>query len=118
MQDIAPPSTPPLTRADLGEVIGGGFIVGRREPGGRLVVANHPFEHGDREKAFAEAARLSKDNPGRVFVVLRVTEAVLVDAIENVAAAGKRVATALNSDHLRMKSNVDGEQITVSAEVV
>lgn len=60
------------SRAEKGEVVGGGYFVFRRgKRTGRIGVKNStiPFEHGSRESAMAEVARLEKQYPGETFKV-------------------------------------------------
>jgi hypothetical protein len=67
-----------ITRAEKGEVIGGGFFVARRDRKGRVLRGQRPFEHPTHESAFGEAERLAGENPGTLFVVLQVVDAIAV----------------------------------------
>lgn len=56
------------TQQDIPEaVVGGGYLVLRRNSMGRLKAPRCPYEHGSLASAEQEAARMSKLNPGRAY---------------------------------------------------
>lgn len=66
------------SRAQRGEVVGGGFFVFRRGRKSNRIkpeVNGFPFEHATLRAAEAEAARLAALNPGMTFVVLQQVSA-------------------------------------------
>lgn len=69
------------TRAEKGEVIGGGYIIAHRNTNGRIRTSKMPFEHPTQAAALDEAARLSEKHPGRTYVILAVAGTVLNDKV-------------------------------------
>lgn len=59
-------------------VVGGGFIVMRRNSIGRFRGKLSPYEHGSLESATAEAARMALLNPGSEYVVMESVARQLV----------------------------------------
>lgn len=61
-----------ISEGRLGEEIGGGYIIARREStNGRIKIsATLPFEHPSMEAAQTEAQRLSEKYPGQTYIVL------------------------------------------------
>jgi hypothetical protein len=59
-------------------VVGGGFIMLRRNSIGRLKAPRCPYEHGTRESAEAEAARMALLNPGTEYVVFEMVARQIV----------------------------------------
>lgn len=72
----------PPTRAEKGEVIGGGYIIAHRNTNGRIRTSKMPFEHPSQAAALDEATRLSEKHPGRVYVILAVAGTVLNDKVK------------------------------------
>lgn len=69
-------------RVAMGEVVRGGWFVFRRGgTTGRIKIdaAKLPFEHGTREAAMKEAARLANANPGVEFSVFHMQVSVRID---------------------------------------
>lgn len=48
------------------------FVVGSLDNLGRFSMSEYPVSHYDRNSAKAEAARLAKINPGKVFVYMQL----------------------------------------------
>lgn len=69
------------TRAEKGEVIGGGYIIAHRNTNGRIRTSKMPFEHPTSVAAFDEADRLAEKHPGRTYVILAVVGTVLNDKV-------------------------------------
>lgn len=66
-------------RLDMGEVIGGGFIILRRgKEFGRISIdkSKLPFEHASLPRAEAEANRLAASNAGQRFDVWQLVKTV------------------------------------------
>ena len=66
-------------RLDMGEAVGGGFIVLRRGKAlGRISIdkANLPFEHASLQQAETEAGRLASFNPGQRFDVWQMVATI------------------------------------------
>lgn len=85
-------------RADLGEVVGGGYFVFRRgKQTGRIASGNNlPFEHPNEGAARDEAYRLAEKHLGEQFVVLGVRDVVgpfAAPLVENVGQSTPQEAT-------------------------
>lgn len=61
-------------------VVGGGFIMLRRNSVGRLKAPRCPYEHGTRESAEAEAIGMALLNPGTEYVVFEMVARQIVMA--------------------------------------
>jgi len=71
-----------MSRAEKGEVIGGGYIIAHRNTNGRIRTSKMPFEHPTQAAALDEATRLSEKHPGRTYVILAVVGTVLNDKVK------------------------------------
>lgn len=66
-------------KARKSETIGGGWWVFRRDDStGRISPSIWPFEYGNEDDAADQAARLARENPGQVFIVVGQVRACLV----------------------------------------
>jgi hypothetical protein len=63
-----PTTTPAIPDA----VVGGGYLVLRRNSVGRLKAPRCPYEHGSLASATEEAERMSRLNPGRTYLACYV----------------------------------------------
>lgn len=67
-------------RKELGERIGGGWFVFKRDPKtGRIRPSQFPFEYPDKKKAQAQADHLSDVNPGAEFIILQSVATVFTE---------------------------------------
>jgi len=67
-------------RSELGERIGGGWFVFKRNPkSGRISPSKFPFEYADKKLAKDQADVLSALQPGAEFIILQVVATVAAE---------------------------------------
>jgi hypothetical protein len=81
-----------VSRTGLGEKIGGGFFVFRRnKESGRIQPGNLPFEHPTAAAALEEAKRLAAKHPGETFQVFAAGVTAYVEATVSVGRVVENV---------------------------